>query len=117
MTRGVAAKTPARGQGENCVCCPGEAAMRASDFEFPRKILIVEDNPYGLLWFDRPAPHAMRSVETDGIVYLGSFSKTLAPGFRIGWALAPHGIREKLVLAAESAILSPSVAIHCSGQP
>lgn len=73
-------------------------------------ILIVEDNPYGLLWFDRPAPHAMRSVETDGIVYLGSFSKTLAPGFRIGWALAPHGIREKLVLAAESAILSPSVA-------
>ncbi|WAB82309.1 PLP-dependent aminotransferase family protein [Microcella daejeonensis] len=73
-------------------------------------ILIVEDNPYGLLWFDRPAPHAMRSVETEGIVYLGSFSKTLAPGFRIGWALAPHGIREKLVLAAESAILSPSVA-------
>ena len=72
-------------------------------------ILIIEDNPYGLLWFDRPAPHAMRSIESDGIVYLGSFSKTLAPGFRIGWALAPHGIREKLVLAAESAILSPSV--------
>lgn len=71
-------------------------------------VLIVEDNPYGLLWFDRPAPHAMRSVETDGIVYLGSFSKTLAPGFRIGWALAPHAIREKLVLAAEAAILSPS---------
>jgi DNA-binding transcriptional MocR family regulator len=68
-------------------------------------VLIIEDNPYGLLWFDRPAPHAMRSVETDGIVYLGSFSKTLAPGFRIGWALAPHAIREKLVLAA---ILSPS---------
>jgi len=50
----------------------------------------------------------MRSVEADGIVYLGSFSKTLAPGFRVGWALAPHAIREKLVLAAEAAILSPS---------
>lgn len=71
-------------------------------------ILIIEDNPYGLLYFDSPAPHAMRSVEEDGVVYLGSFSKTLAPGFRVGWALAPHGIREKLVLAAESAILSPS---------
>lgn len=71
-------------------------------------ILIIEDNPYGLLWFDEPAPHAMRSVEEDGIVYLGSFSKTFAPGFRVGWALAPHGIREKLVLANESAILSPS---------
>ncbi|WP_167043899.1 PLP-dependent aminotransferase family protein [Salinibacterium sp. ZJ454] len=71
-------------------------------------ILILEDNPYGLLHFGQPAPHAMRSVEEDGIVYLGSFSKTFAPGFRVGWALAPHAIREKLVLANESAILSPS---------
>ncbi len=71
-------------------------------------ILVIEDNPYGLLHFDQPAPHAMRSVEEDGVVYLGSFSKTFAPGFRVGWALAPHAIREKLVLAAESAILSHS---------
>lgn len=71
-------------------------------------ILIIEDNPYGLLWFDRPAPAAMRSLDEDGIVYLGSFSKTFAPGFRVGWALAPHAIREKLVLASESAILCPS---------
>ena len=71
-------------------------------------ILVLEDNPYGLLWFDQPAPHAMRSVEEDGVVYLGTFSKTLAPGFRVGWALAPHAIREKLILANEAAILSPS---------
>lgn len=73
------------------------------------KILVLEDNPYGLLWFDRPAPNAIRSLEEDGVVYLGSFSKTLAAGFRVGWALAPHAIREKLILASESAILSPSV--------
>ncbi len=71
-------------------------------------ILVLEDNPYGLLYFDRPAPDAMRSVERDGVVYLGTFSKTLAPGFRVGWALAPHAIREKLVLANEAAVLSPS---------
>lgn len=71
-------------------------------------ILVLEDNPYGLLYFDAPPPQAMRSVEEDGVIYLGSFSKTLAPGFRIGWALAPHAIREKLILANESAILSPS---------
>ena len=71
-------------------------------------ILVLEDNPYGLLWFDAPPPHAMRSVDEDGIVYLGTFSKTLAPGFRVGWALAPHAIREKLILANEAAILSPS---------
>lgn len=71
-------------------------------------ILVLEDNPYGLLYFDKPAPDAMRSVEEDGVIYLGTFSKTLAPGFRTGWALAPHAIREKLVLANEAAVLSPS---------
>ncbi|KQX05131.1 MULTISPECIES: aminotransferase-like domain-containing protein [unclassified Leifsonia] len=71
-------------------------------------ILVLEDNPYGLLYFDQPAPDAMRSIEEDGVIYLGTFSKTLAPGFRTGWALAPHAIREKLVLANEAAVLSPS---------
>lgn len=71
-------------------------------------ILILEDNPYGLLSFDQPVPPALRSLDEDGVIYLGSFSKTLAPGFRVGWALAPHAIREKLVLAAEAAILCPS---------
>jgi DNA-binding transcriptional MocR family regulator len=71
-------------------------------------ILVLEDNPYGLLYFDGAPPHAMRSVEEDGVVYLGTFSKTLAPGFRTGWALAPHAIREKLILANEAAVLSPS---------
>lgn len=72
-------------------------------------ILVLEDNPYGLLWFDKPAPPAMRSIDEEGIIYLGSFSKTLAAGLRVGWALAPHAIREKLILASEAAILSPSV--------
>ena len=71
-------------------------------------ILVLEDNPYGLLYFDGPPPQAMRSVEEDGVIYLGTFSKTLAPGFRVGWALAPHAIREKLILANEAAVLSPS---------
>lgn len=71
-------------------------------------ILVIEDDPYGLLYFDGPPPHAMRSVEEEGVVYLGTFSKTLAPGFRVGWVLAPHAIREKIILANEAAILSPS---------
>lgn len=71
-------------------------------------ILVLEDNPYGLLYFDQPAPQAMRSIDDEGVIYLGSFSKTLAPGFRVGWALAPHAIREKLILANESATLSPN---------
>ena len=71
-------------------------------------ILVVEDNPYGLLYFDQAPPQAMRSVDEDGVIYLGTFSKTLAPGLRVGWAVAPHAIREKLILANEAAVLSPS---------
>ncbi|SFJ48971.1 DNA-binding transcriptional regulator, MocR family, contains an aminotransferase domain [Streptosporangium canum] len=71
-------------------------------------VLIVEDNPYGLLGFDGEPMRALRADNADGVVYLGSFSKTLAPGFRVGWALAPHAIRDKLVLAMESAVLSHS---------
>ncbi|WGL52544.1 PLP-dependent aminotransferase family protein [Nocardioides sp. BP30] len=70
-------------------------------------ILILEDNPYGLLGFDEDPLPAMRSMSNDNIIYLGSFSKTFAPGFRVGWALAPHTVREKLVLAQESATLCP----------
>ncbi|MDP4503925.1 PLP-dependent aminotransferase family protein [Nonomuraea sp. G32] len=71
-------------------------------------VLIIEDNPYGLLGFDGEPMRALRADNPDGVVYLGSFSKTLAPGFRVGWALAPHAIRDKLVLAMESAVLSHS---------
>jgi DNA-binding transcriptional MocR family regulator len=71
-------------------------------------VLVLEDNPYGLLYFDQAPPPAMRSLDDEGVVYLGTFSKTLAPGLRVGWAMAPHAIREKLVLANEAAVLSPS---------
>jgi len=71
------------------------------------RVLVIEDNPYGLLGFDGQIYPAMRATDPDNVVYLGSFSKTFAPGLRVGWALAPHAVREKLVLAAESATLCP----------
>ena len=71
-------------------------------------LLVVEDDPYGLLGFDGVVPRAIRADEADGVVYLGSFSKTFASGLRVGFAVAPHGVREKLVLAAEAAVLCPS---------
>lgn len=73
------------------------------------QILIVEDNPYGLLGFDGEPTPAIRSLDDQHVVYLGSFSKTFAPGFRVGWILAPHAIKEKLVLAQESATLCPPI--------
>lgn len=70
-------------------------------------VLVLEDNAYGLLGFDGQTYPAMRASDPDNVVYLGSFSKTFAPGLRVGWVLAPHAVREKLVLAAESATLCP----------
>jgi DNA-binding transcriptional MocR family regulator len=54
-----------------------------------------------------PLP-SLHSHDPEAVIYLGSFSKTFAPGFRVGWAVAPHAVREKLVLASESSILCPS---------
>jgi 2-aminoadipate transaminase len=71
-------------------------------------IALLEDDPYGLLGFEGEPPRAIRADDPDGVIYLGSFSKTIASGLRVGWAVAPHGVREKLVLAAEAAVLCPS---------
>lgn len=77
-------------------------------------VLVLEDNPYGLLGFDGDPLPALQTLAPESVVYLGSFSKTFAPGYRLGWALAPHAVREKLVLASESAILCPSNAAQLS---
>jgi len=71
-------------------------------------VLVVEDNPYGLLGFDHeplPALHSLAGGRN--VAYLGSFSKTFAAGLRVGWVLAPPAVREKLVLLTEAQILCP----------
>jgi 2-aminoadipate transaminase len=84
-------------------------ARRAEVLDICRRdgVLVLEDNPYGLLGFDSEPMRALRADEAEGVIYLGSFSKTFSPGMRVGWALAPHAVREKLVLAQESATLCP----------
>ena len=86
------------------------AERRSQILQICRKhhILVLEDNVYGLLYFEEKAPDALRSLDEDGVIYLGSFSKILVPGFRVGYVLAPPSIKEKLVLANESAVLCPS---------
>jgi 2-aminoadipate transaminase len=71
-------------------------------------LLVVEDNPYGLLGFDGDPMPALRADDDEGVVYLGTFSKTFAAGVRVGWAVAPPAIKDKLILAAESSVLCHS---------
>ncbi len=87
---------------------PAQRRKEILDIALRENLLILEDDPYALLGFEGTVPRAIRADDSEQVVYLGSFSKTLASGLRVGWAVAPHGVREKLVLAAEAAVLCPS---------
>ena len=66
---------------------------------------ILEDNPYGDLWFDQAPPAPLTARNPEGGVYLGSFSKVLAPGLRMGFLVAPKALYPKLLQAKQAADL------------
>jgi 2-aminoadipate transaminase len=66
---------------------------------------VIEDNPYGDLWFDQPPPKPLTARNPEGCIYLGSFSKVLAPGLRLGYVVAPKAIMPKLLQAKQAADL------------
>jgi DNA-binding transcriptional MocR family regulator len=70
-------------------------------------ILVLEDNPYGLLRFDGSPLAPLRADHPGDVIYLGSFSKIFAPGLRIGWALVPEHLQRRYYLASESVTLCP----------
>jgi len=79
-----------------------------------RELLILEDNPYGLLRYEGDALPTLYSLDASGglssdlVIYLGTFSKILSPGLRLGWAVAPHAVLEKLNLGKQGADLCSS---------
>ena len=71
---------------------------------------VVEDDPYGELRFEGKHLPSLRSLWPEGVIYLGTFSKILAPGFRLGWMVAPPGVYDDLVFAKQPADLHSSTA-------
>jgi len=95
-------------QNPTGVCLPADRRTEILTICREAEIFVLEDNPYGLLGFDKPSPNAMRAEDSENVIYLGSFSKTIASGLRVGWALVPQSLKDKLVIASESSILCPS---------
>jgi 2-aminoadipate transaminase len=79
-----------------------QALVRAAaDIGLP----MLEDNPYGDLWYDAPPPRPLAARDPENVVYLGSFSKVLVPGLRLGYVLAPKALFPKLLQAKQAADL------------
>ena len=68
-------------------------------------IPLIEDNPYGDLWYEQEPHLPLAARNPEGVIYMGSFSKVLAPGLRIGFIVAPKSVYGKLTQAKQAADL------------
>ena len=74
-----------------------------------RELLVLEDNPYGLLRYEgEPLPTLYSMDGGEFVIYLGTFSKILSPGIRLGWAAAPRPVLQKMNLGKQAADLCSS---------
>ncbi|HEX9888442.1 MAG TPA: PLP-dependent aminotransferase family protein [Nitriliruptorales bacterium] len=85
-----------------------ERRERIAELIEAHDLVVLEDNPYGLLDFEGITWPSFRELIPDRTIYVGTVSKTFAPGARIGWVAAPGPVRNKLTLLREAADLCPS---------
>ena len=81
-----------------------------------RELLILEDNPYGLLRYEGTPLPTLRSLDDEFVIYASTFSKILSPGVRLGWTAAPAPILQKMNIGKQASDLcSSSISQHFVG--
>jgi len=96
-------------QNPTGVTLSGERRRRLVELAREREVLVVEDNPYGLLRYEgEPEPPLYQLDGGDYVIYVGTLSKILSPGIRLGWAVAPPPVMEKMVLGKQATDLCTS---------
>jgi 2-aminoadipate transaminase len=81
-----------------------ERRMRLAELARRYRVPVVEDDAYGMLHYERPLP-PLRALEEEWVLYVGSFSKVLAPSLRVGWIVAPEPLVPVLGCARDGADL------------
>ncbi len=85
-----------------------ETRRRLVEISAEYDVLLIEDDPYGLLCYEEEMLPPLRTFDDEHVVYLGSFSKIMAPALRLGWMVVPPELRPKLSIIKEAFDLETS---------
>ena len=100
-------------QNPSGITYPEENRHAVADIIRGTKTLFIEDDPYGDLRFTKTKHTSFKTLLPDNTVMLGSFSKIVVPGLRIGWIAAPDPIMQKLVIAKQASDLHTNPFAQC----
>lgn len=93
---------------------PLETRRELAEIAMQSRMPIIEDDVFGQLRYEGPSQPALQSLCPDLVIYVGSFSKMLSPGLRVGWIVAPKPVAEQLVLAKQSSDLHTGMLIQAA---
>jgi 2-aminoadipate transaminase len=91
---------------------PQEARLRLMAVAGRHDALVIEDDPYGPIYFDQPPPSPLKLLDTERVIFVGSFSKVIAPAMRLGWIAADSRLIEKLRIIKEAVDLESSALLQ-----